>query len=92
MNQAGPTNLDRELLRAPSLGGIPEGGKMKDEEKGRGGKGPSSVTNDDNLTPAQRFARAVHRRDALIRDRERLDPAADNHEKRRRIINPVPAK
>ena len=65
---------------------------MRDEEGGRGGKGPSSATNDDSLTPAQRFARAVQRRDALIRDRERLDPAAANHEKPRRIRDRVPAE
>lgn len=65
---------------------------MGDEETGRIGKGPSSVTHDDNLTPAQRFARALQRRDALIRERERRDSAARNHEERRRIMNTVPGE
>ena len=52
-------------------------------ETGRSGKGPSSVTNDDGLTPVQRFARAIERRDGLIRERERRDSAAKSHEERR---------
>lgn len=46
---------------------------MGDEEMDRVGKGPGSVANDDSLTPTERFARAVQRRDALIRDRQRRE-------------------
>ena len=62
---------------------------MRDEQTGRSEKRPSSVMNDDSVTPAQRFARAIQRRDALIRDRERAAAAGESHEKRRRIINPA---
>lgn len=59
---------------------------MGDEEQS------GSVTNDDSLTPAQRFARAILRRDALIRDRERRDSQPKIKDKRREVINPVPAE
>jgi len=61
---------------------------MEDEDRGRSGTRAVSVTNDDSLTPTQRFARAIQRRDALIRGRERRDSAGENHGKRRRIVNP----
>jgi hypothetical protein len=65
---------------------------MGDEEAGGSGKGAVSVTNDDSLTPTQRFARALQRRDALIRDRERRDAAAEKDKKPPRVTNPVPAE
>jgi hypothetical protein len=65
---------------------------MGDEDTGRSANRPMSVTNDDSLTPTQRFARAVQRRDALIQERERRDSAAGVHEKRCRVINRVPAE
>ena len=37
---------------------------MGDDETSRSGKGAVSVTNDDSLTPARRFTRAIQRRDA----------------------------
>jgi hypothetical protein len=65
---------------------------MGDEETGRSGQRAERVTNDDNLTPTQRFERAIERRDALIRDREQQNSAGQNHEKRRRVMKPVSAE
>lgn len=65
---------------------------MGDDETRDSGRGGVTVTDVESLTPTQRFARAIERRDALIRDGEQRDAAAREREKRRRIMSSGPAE
>jgi hypothetical protein len=61
---------------------------MKEDEPAGRATRPVNVIDDDGLTPTQRFNRAIERRDALIRDRDRTDSGARAHAKRPRVIDP----